>query len=302
MMCAGSLSVGEGGRLGVVVRTDSAGTARRVYRLLEERLGIKPELRVAKRARLGPRHSFELRLDGEQTRRTLGEAMLLAKTGSPVLGGAPPEKVVSRDCCRRAFLRGAFLMCGTVLSPEKQYHLELVLPGAKLAAGVIRMMGNYRLRAKITARKRWFVVYLKESESIADCLSVMGAHEARLEVENVRIVKGLRNDVNRAVNFETANLNKTVDAGGRQAESIEYLISRIGADVLPEKLRELAELRVKNREITLAELGELLDPPMGKSGVNHRLRRLEAMADSLRKTEAAQGGEDVHGPQGSDHP
>ena len=144
------------------------------------------------------------------------------------------------------------------------------------------LINSFNLRSKVIQRKNSFIIYIKESEQISDLLSIMGAHSALFELENIRIMKEMRNNVNRLVNCETANLSKTVNAAVRQVESIKFIQSEIGLKRLPKNLREIAELRLNYPDESLKELGEMLDPPVGKSGVNHRLRKIEKIAGELR--------------------
>jgi len=191
--------------------------------------------------------------------------------------------VLMQNCCKRAFIRGAFLAAGSISDPEKFYHFEIACATeakAKQIQGLILSMG---IEAKIVLRKKYFVVYIKEGSQIVDILNVMEAPVALMELENIRILKEMRGSVNRQVNCETANINKTVSAAVKQMEDIIYIRDTAGFDSLPDNLREIAELRLARPEATLKELGEALDPPVGKSGVNHRLRKLGNMAERLRQ-------------------
>ena len=191
--------------------------------------------------------------------------------------------VLMQNCCKRAFIRGAFLAAGSISDPEKFYHFEIACATeakAKQIQGLILSMG---IEAKIVLRKKYFVVYIKEGSQIVDILNVMEAPVALMELENIRILKEMRGSVNRQVNCETANINKTVSAAVKQMEDIIYIRDTAGFDSLPDNLREIAELRLARPEATLKELGEALAPPVGKSGVNHRLRKLGNMAERLRQ-------------------
>lgn len=168
-------------------------------------------------------------------------------------------------------------------NPEKAYHLEFVVNSLELAEELKELINSYGLTSKVIARKNSHIVYLKEGEQIVDILSIIGAYNSLFEFENVRIVKDMRNNVNRLVNCETANLSKTVNAAVRQVESIKLIEKEIGLKRLSKPLRDIAELRLEYPDESLKELGEMLDPPVGKSGVNHRLRKIEKIADELRK-------------------
>lgn len=192
------------------------------------------------------------------------------------------ELVIQRNCCKRAFLRGLFLACGSVTNPGRGYHLELALGTMGKAAEVIRLLESFEIEAKMVERKKNYIVYLKEGARIVELLNVMEAHVALMEFENVRILKEMRNSINRQVNCETANIKKTVSAAARQIEDIQYIKDTSGFGTLPKGLAEIANLRLEHAEVSLKELGEMLNPPIGKSGVNHRLRKLSEIAADLR--------------------
>jgi len=194
-----------------------------------------------------------------------------------------PQDILKSEGCKRAYIKGAFLGGGSISNPEKTYHLEFVTHDEDYAKELSTLINSYKLNSKVIQRKNSFVIYLKEGEQIVDLLNIIGAHTALLELENIRIMKEMRNNVNRIVNCETANLSKTVNAAVRQVESIRLIESEIGLDRLPKNLKEVARLRLSFPDETLKELGEMLSPPVGKSGVNHRLRRIEKIADELRK-------------------
>lgn len=193
-----------------------------------------------------------------------------------------PWKTKAR-CCRRAYLRGCFLAGGSVSDPDRSYHLEIAFPNRLLFEEFRALLREYGIEARDIVRKGHLLAYLKEGQEIVDFLNITGAHGALMKFENVRIMKDMRNQVNRIVNCETANLEKTVNASFRQMESIRYLDAHVGLDALPEGLKEIARLRLAHSEVSLQELGEMLSPALTKSGVNHRLRKLEQMASQLRE-------------------
>lgn len=187
-----------------------------------------------------------------------------------------------RENAARAFLRKAFLETGSMSNPEKGYHLEFVCENENQAKELLETMLIFDIEAKTVQRKRYTIVYLKESEDIVELLNVMGAHICLMNLENLRILKDMRNSINRRVNCETANISKTVSAANKQIEDIQYLKEHYGFEDLSENLRQVAEMRLAYPDATLKELGEYLVPPVGKSGVNHRLRKLSELADSIR--------------------
>ena len=182
----------------------------------------------------------------------------------------------------KGLIRDTFLRSGSISDPEKFYHLEIVFSDLKEAEEIQSMMEEFGLGGKIATRKGHYVVYLKEGAQIADMLRVMEAHLALMEFENIRIVKEMRNSINRQVNCEAANMGKTISAAVKQVEDIRFIRSKVGLENLPDSLADTARKRLKYPEATLKELGELLDPPLGKSGVNHRLKKLSELADELR--------------------
>lgn len=190
--------------------------------------------------------------------------------------------VMKSLCCKRAYLRGAFISIGSMSNPEKGYHLEFVCNAIAQANQLVDTLLIYNIHAKIVTRKKYQVVYIKESEEIVELLNVIGAHISLMNLENLRILKDMRNSINRRVNCEAANITKTVNAATKQIEDIQYIKEHYGFDNLPENLRQMAELRLEYPDAALKELGQYLTPNVGKSGVNHRLRKLSELAEKLR--------------------
>ncbi len=221
------------------------------------------------------------RITGKETAGISNEAMQAMH-----LKSASDETVsallLKNTCCRRAYLRGMYLAVGSMSDPQRGYHMEFVCTGETQAAQLREILQDFEIHAGETIRKGKHVVYLKESESIAEILNIIGAHRALMEIENLRIVKDLRSTANRRVNCDSANIQKALSAAKRQIEDIRYLKEHGGFENLTKQLREIAEVRLENPEATLIEISEMLDPPVGKSGVNHRLRKLSELADELR--------------------
>lgn len=190
--------------------------------------------------------------------------------------------LVKQNCCKRAFLRGAFLCVGSMSDPKKSYHLEFVCETQDQAEMLQEMIAHFELEAKIICRKKHYVVYMKEGSAIVDLLNVLGARLSLMDLENLRVEKEVRNSVNRKVNCEAANITKTVNAASKQIEDILFLKKHYGMSKLPDNLREMAEIRLEHPESSLQELGGYLNPPVGKSGVNHRLRKLSELAEMIR--------------------
>ena len=187
------------------------------------------------------------------------------------------------SCCRRAYLRGVFLCVGSMSDPSKGYHLEMVCENKEVADQIAQILTTFDIEAKTICRKKYFVVYIKEGSAIVEFLGICEAHVSLMEFENLRILKEMSNSINRKVNCETANIAKTVRAANRQVEDILLIQKVYGFSKLADSLRQMAEVRLEYPDATLQELGELLDPPVGKSGVNHRLRKLSEIAADLRE-------------------
>jgi len=181
----------------------------------------------------------------------------------------------------RSFVRECFLFGGIISNPGKTYHVEFTIPEEK-AQELLKILSAFHLNPKMIARKGQTVVYIKEADGIADILNIIGAHKSLLTLEEMRVQKNVRNTINRKVNFETANINKTVGAALSQIDAIKFIAQTVGLSYLPKPLREIAELRLDNETLSLTEIGELASPPLGKSGVNHRLRKICKIADNLQ--------------------
>lgn len=193
-----------------------------------------------------------------------------------------PKQVIQKDCCKKAFVRGFFMAAGSVNDPNKAYHFEIVTDTKEMAEVIRDIIAGFTLDAKVVKRKKYYVVYLKEGSMIVDMLNIMEAYVSLMDMENVRILKDMRNDINRRVNCETANIKKTVGAAMRQIADIEYIEKTKGLKSLSPSLRQIAELRLEEPEADLALLGTMLNPPISKSGVNHRLRKISKIAEEIR--------------------
>ncbi len=194
-----------------------------------------------------------------------------------------PLDIVKKPCCKKSFLRGAFISSGFIGDPARSYQFEILSESEDYARLLILILGEFAINAKVHKRGKYYVVYVKEVESIMDCLNIMGAHKSMMEFANARILKDVRNDVNRRNNCDMANISKAVNAASKQIDDIELIRSTVGFESLSEALREICVVRLNYPESSLAELGSYLNPPIGKSGVNHRLRKISEFADSLRK-------------------
>lgn len=191
------------------------------------------------------------------------------------------DVLLKSACCKRAYLRGCFLCAGSMSDPRKGYHLEYLCGNEDMANQLLSVIADFDVEAKMVRRKKYFVVYVKEGASIVELLNVMEAHISLMNLENTRILKEIGNNTNRQVNCETANLIKAVNAANKQIAEIQRIKDIKGLESLPLPLREIAEVRLQYPDATLGELGKYLNPPIGKSGVNHRLRKLGEIADKL---------------------
>lgn len=278
----GKIMVDKDGTLILKLQTESIVLTKKIFKMLKDLFGISAEL--VTKSLSTKKNLYELLLSERETRRVLTACKLTVagedeKNGRLLL--ADPG-VAAKNCCIRSFIRGAFLAAGSVSNPQKSYHYEIVVNREQNGELLCEMMRSFSIDAKMIARKHHFVVYVKEGSQIVDLLNVMEAHQALMEFENVRILKEMRNTINRKVNCEAANINKTVKAASRQVEDILFLRDTVGLATLAEGLEEIALLRMEYPEATLQELGQMLHPPVGKSGVNHRLKKLSSIADEMR--------------------
>ncbi len=226
--------------------------------------------------------NYRLFVTGEDAFRVLEALKICDTAGHLMMRHLTDPVLIKNSCCKRAYLRGCYMAVGSMSDPYKSYHLELVCGLQAQAEQLLKILHDFSLDAKMIIRKKYYVVYMKEGENIADFLNITEAHKALMEFENTRIYKGMRNMVNRKVNCEAANITKTVNAATRQVEDIRLIREKMGLEGLPEPLRQMAYVRLENPQASLGELGKLLDPPVGKSGVNHRLRKLGELAKELK--------------------
>ena len=280
---SGHLAFRGGGWISVSYRLEHAGTARRLFQLLRRRLNVNPTLHFVQTRQLGGRRTCVLTLTGEDARTLLG-ALHMAETdenGQMHLKRTVPRHPMTRQCCRKAFLRGAFLGAGSVTSPEKGWHFEWKADDDQLPRVLEQLLEKCGLPYHCYERKGKQVVYLKGAQQIADALALMGAARSVLALENTRVGKQIRAAATRAANCDEHNGEKMLDAAQQQAEAIRKISIRQGLFTLPPALQEMARLRVENTELSLKELGEMTNPPIGKSGANHRMRRLMEIAENL---------------------
>lgn len=271
----------------IIILTENASTARRIFSLVKYCFGLTPQVLSGRKRRLFKKNAFSVQICHKDAVLTvlqvLGFLTVDPREGKYLLW--QQEGGLDRACCRRAYLRGAFLASGSLNSPERNYHLEVITPCDAYARSVVQALAAFGLPARSFQRKNNQVVYIKEGEKISEFLRIIAAHGGLLSFENVRVVKGVRNKINRLVNCETANLTKTALAAHAQLANIRLLTSVVGLGNLPPSLREIANLRLRYPEATLQELAALADPALTKSTVNHRLRRLNALAGRIKNGE-----------------
>ena len=279
----GRILISKNDKYSVKIHTENITVARKYFTLLKKTYNIDTEISI--------RQSLKVRLytitikHHEDAIKVLQASKLLDEYGEICENLSVSDNLlIQKECCKRAFIRGAFLASGSISDPEKFYHFEIVCTTEDKAEQLQKIIQNFNIDAKIVERKKHFVVYIKEGAGIVDILNVMEAHVSLMNLENVRILKEMRNSVNRKVNCETANLKKTVSAAVKQIEDIKFIRDTVGLSILSENLEDIAALRLENPDATLKELGEMLTPAVGKSGVNHRLRKICETADDLRES------------------
>ena len=283
-MC-GRVIFDENGHVSIKIHTENVTVARKYFTLLKKTYNINTDVSIRRNSNLNKSRTYVLSVDNDEMARKILMACRLMKPFGVIEEdfSLTDGLIIQRECCKRAFIRGAFLAAGSVSDPVKTYHFEIVCLSEAKAEQLQMIMGTFNINARVIRRKKYYVVYVKDSSQVVDLLNIMGAYNALMDMENVRIVKDMRNRVNRKVNCETANINKTVSAAVKQIEDIRFIQASAAFDEMPETLREIAELRVEYPEATLAELGQMLNTPVGKSGVNHRLKKINLFAEELRE-------------------
>jgi cell division protein WhiA len=272
----GTLHITGPGRYRLEIATETAPVARTVIKLLHKVYGLKTELTV-RRSVLHKTNNYLITVPTQpKLPKALAELGVLDESAGFTVGISP--NLVKRECCAIAYLRGSFLGGGFVADPRGDFHFELTAETEQLAEDLVGLMKRFDIEARVAQRRGTFAVYLKGAEPIVTFLALVGAHRALLRTEDVRIIKSMRNDVNRIVNAELANQQKTAEAAVGQLDAINTLIATMGLENIPPALRELAELRLANPDVSLRELGELAEPPLTKSAVYHRVRRIEELA------------------------
>lgn len=284
LSCAGELVKNRTGSYSLKVHTENLTVARKYFMLIKKTFQVETEVLVKRNVSLKKSKNYFIYIRSQHDVEKVLKATKFLREDKELQEEFIPSHLVTQNtCCKRAFIRGVFLAAGSVTDPSKTYHFEIVATSREKAEYIAQIMRSFDIDAKIITRKKYFVVYVKEGAQIVDLLNIMEAHIALMNLENVRILKEMRNSINRQVNCETANINKTVVAATKQIDDIIYIRDMVGLGDLPEGLEEVARLRIEQPDASLKELGALLNPSLGKSGVNHRLRRISKIADSLRE-------------------
>lgn len=284
MSLVGHVEKGPDGKISIKFCSESLAVARKCFTITKKTYNIECDVHLRSHIHAGRNRTYIIEIRDDFAARRILSSIKFFKS---IENGGDEHPLVSpliyqKVCCKRSFLRGVFLCAGSISEPEKTYHFEIVCATQQRAEQLCDMMKTFNIDGKWITRKKYYVVYIKEASQIVDMLNVMEAHISLMELENVRILKEMRNSVNRRVNCETANISKTVSAAMKQIEDITYIRDTVGFGSLTEGLKEIAELRLEYPEASLVELGKLLSMPVGKSGVNHRLRKLSTFADELR--------------------
>ncbi|MCM1466690.1 MAG: DNA-binding protein WhiA [Alistipes sp.] len=279
----GSIMISADNSYSLKVVTENVIVARKFYKLLKLAFDVEAEIAIAPSNRLNKSNAYTVIIRKHESALRILQAFRVVKDDGEIFEEVMVGNLITQQaCCKRAFIRGAFLSAGSISDPNKFYHLEIVCDTKNKALQLKNMINSFELESKVVPRKKNYVVYIKEGTQIVEMLNVMEAHVALMNLENVRILKEMRNSVNRRVNCETANSNKTVVAAVKQIRDIEYIRDTVGLESLSEGLSEVARVRLENPDVALKDLGALLSVPVGKSGVNHRLKKISEIAESLR--------------------
>lgn len=282
LLASGGISYRGRNRYSLSITATDAPVVRRYFAILKQFWGVIGQIRTISADALNGLVRYQLVIPDDQALMLLEELTLLDDSALFGVRQLPRDELVRFACCKKAFVRAAFLMCGAVNNPEKDYHWEISSPTEPFALFVIKLMNYFEIPVKNTCRKAKYMVYLKKAESISNMMTLLGAGATVLTFENVRIKKEVSNQVNRQINCDQSNINRVVSASESQIQDIRYIDEEIGLDKLPKSLRDIAEVRINNPATSLTGLGELFDPPLGKSCVNARLRKLVDIAQKLR--------------------
>ena len=287
-MC-GNVSIDENDNYTVYIQTDTEVTAKKFRELLWKTFHIDTDVEEKDKQLSHSKKTYIVEIKNNADALEVLKATKIMNSQKEIEEQMNINKneIIKKDCCKRAYLRGAFLSAGSISDPEKSYHFEIKCTNENKANQIVDILKSFDVDAKTLSRKSKFIVYLKDSEKVVDALNIMEAPIALLEVETIKIDKQMSNKINRQMNCDQANINKTVNASRRMIEDINYIEEEVGLSYLPEKLQQIARIRVENPDASLQEIGDLMVPSLGKSGVNHRLRKISEIAENLRAEEGS---------------
>lgn len=286
---AGSIGLAGLGKFKIKASTDNPAIARHYKKLLKEYFSIDVTLEIEEatgigKIKAGRKYMYVLNIDhANRSEEILRESgLLLIREGNNYFADGIYDEIIKSKCCKKAYMRGVFLGAGTMSHPQKAYDLEVVLASQNLANDLKRIINSFvDMNSKIVNRGRKYVVYIKKADHVSDMLAIMGATNQMFALEEIRIKKAMINTVKRTVNCDSANVDRTINASMNQVEQIKKIKEKIGLENLPQKLYEVAVLRLENPHISIGTLGELCQPPLKKSGINNRLKRIEEIAARL---------------------
>lgn len=283
LLLSGGVAFRGRGRYGLSLSTENSAVSRYYFGLIKHYFSVACEIRTLKTSRLGERVRYLLTFPEDSVDRIMDELSLKDENGLFGVRSAPAPEIYQKGCCAAAVMKSAFLISGSLSDPERGYDLSVTCGNEELAGAICQLMNRFELNAHISPRKAQYAVYLKNAEDISETLTRIGAHSAVLSLENTRIMKELRNNVNRVANCDSNNIDRTVKTAQTQIEDIEYIDEHLGLEKLPAPLQEIARMRLTDPNASLVELGEMCSPPIGKSGVNNRLRRIASICKELKE-------------------
>lgn len=285
-MC-GNVSIDENDNYTVYIQTDTEVTAKKFRELLWKTFHIDTDVEEKDKQLSHSKKTYivEIKKNSDALEVLKATKIMNSQNEIEEQMNINKNEIIKKDCCKKAYLRGAFLAAGSISDPEKSYHFEIKCTNENKANQIVDILKSFDVDAKTLNRKSKFIVYLKDSEKVVDALNIMEAPIALLEVETIKIDKQMSNKINRQMNCDQANINKTVNASRRMIEDINYIEEEVGLSYLPEKLQQIARIRVENPDASLQDIGDMMVPALGKSGVNHRLRKISEIAEELRAEE-----------------
>lgn len=282
---AGKINIGGKNRLNLTIDTESPAVARKIFELYKSIYGEKMDIVAYKSSPKSKKTTYTLSPEESSSSKKILEDMGIIeyKNDSINLIDEIPDFALKNLEGSKAYISGAYIATGSMSDPEKFYHVEFLINRESFAEKFSVLMSKFSIKSGISEKNQSYICYIKEADSISNLLNIMGAHENMFLFEDIRIKKQMRNDVNRIVNCEMSNLDRTVKTAVRQADAIKYIIDTKGLDALDESLRIIAKIRVENTDMSLREIGDMLKPPLSKSGVNHRLKKIEKIANKIRE-------------------